>query len=78
MEYINTWKLRNGVEIRETHFCGDLSFIVTVDDTFITAVYPDTPQRTNEMRDALDWAVKHGYSVGRVIEKALNRMEGIR
>lgn len=52
----------------------------------VVDVYEDTasganPNRPNldrllaVARDALDWLVKRGYSVGRLIEKALNRME---
>lgn len=70
----NTWEFRNGVQINEVHICGDTAFEVMVNGAFVTAAFPDTPQEFDAMRDALDWAAEGGYSVGRLIEKAL-RME---
>lgn len=73
---VNTWKLRNGVEIKETRFCGDLAFEVGVDDVFVTSIPSGSTEQSDEMRDALDrgedvrdWEDGHGNSVGTLIEK---------
>ncbi len=61
MATIRTWKQRNGIEIDEVDFDGDIhAFEVCVDSKHVVTVYADTPEDTEGMRASLD----DGYNVG--------------
>lgn len=83
MASIRTWKQRNGIQIDEVDFYGDIhAFKILVNGRTVVTISADSPEDTYDIREALDanedvrdWEDGNGNNVGMLIRR---RTTGLR